>query len=50
VPFTSKAQQAYLFIHHPKIAREFASKTTNYKNLPDHVKQKAIKEAAKRSK
>ena len=40
MPFTSKAQMGYMFIHHPKIAKEFASKTANIKSLPYKVKQK----------
>ena len=37
-PFVSKAQQKYMFAKHPKIAREFASKTPNMKALPEHAK------------
>lgn len=42
MPFKSKAQQAYLYAKKPKIAKEFASKTskTQMKNLPKRVKQK----------
>jgi hypothetical protein len=36
-PFVSKAQQRYMFAKHPKIAEEFAAKTPNMKNLPEHV-------------
>jgi hypothetical protein len=37
MPFQSKVQQGYLFIHHPKVAKEFAKKTTKeqYKKLPE---------------
>lgn len=48
MPFKSRAQQAYLFIHNPKVAKEFASKTTDYKDLPEHVKKESIKKASKR--
>ena len=34
MPFKSKAQQKYLFANNPKVAREFASKTKDYKSLP----------------
>lgn len=39
MPFKSKAQQGYLFIHHPEIAEEFAEHTPKsaYKKLPEHV-------------
>lgn len=39
MPFKSKAQQGYMFIHHPELAKEFAAHTTNYKDLPEHVKR-----------
>lgn len=47
MPFVSKAQQGYMFKFHPKIAREFASKTPDFKSLPEHVKKKAISDAAR---
>lgn len=34
MPFKSKAQQKYLFANNPKVAREFANKTKDYKSLP----------------
>jgi len=37
MPFQSKAQQRYLFAKNPKVAQEFASKTKDYKDLPEHV-------------
>lgn len=39
MPFVSKSQQAYLEIHEPEVAKEFAKKTPKsaYKNLPEHV-------------
>jgi hypothetical protein len=40
MPFVSKAQARYLYKFKPKIAKEFASKTKNFKSLPMHVKKK----------
>jgi hypothetical protein len=40
MPFVSKAQARYMFMKHPKIAREFASKTSNIKKIPERVKKK----------
>ena len=40
MPFKSKAQQKYLFSRKPEIAKEFASKTKDYKSLPKKVKKK----------
>ena len=42
MPFKSKAQQAYLFIHKPKIAKRWAKEYGVSKNLPEHVMKKAI--------
>lgn len=39
MPFTSKAQARYMFARHPKIAKEFASKTSNIKALPNKIGQ-----------
>jgi hypothetical protein len=49
MPFASAKQAKFAFATHQKWAKEFASKT-NYKDLPEQVKHKAIKDAAKRSK
>jgi hypothetical protein len=52
VPFRSRAQQAYLFIHHPDVARRFAKDTPSsaYPKLPEHVKKHpVIEEMKKRS-
>jgi len=46
MPFSSKAQQKYLFAKHPKIAEEFAKKTPSIKALPERV-HPAAKTAAK---
>jgi hypothetical protein len=38
MPFKSEAQRAYMFIHHPNVAKEFAKATPKGKKLPKHVK------------
>jgi hypothetical protein len=38
MPFRSEAQRRYLWMHEPKVAREFAKKTQKGKKLPYHVK------------
>jgi hypothetical protein len=48
MPFVSKAQQGYMFMHMPKIAKEFAAKT-DFKSLPEKVKSKAISAASKKA-
>jgi hypothetical protein len=40
MPFKSKAQQRYLFAKEPKVAREFAAKTKDFKSLPERVGKK----------
>ena len=35
MPFKSKAQVKFMFAKHPKIAKEFASKTPSIKALPE---------------
>lgn len=40
MPFKSKKQVGYMFVHHPKIAKEFAKKTKSIKSLPTRVKKK----------
>ena len=44
MPFTSKAQQGYLFAKKPEVAREFAKATPKaaYGDLPEHVKKNAL--------
>lgn len=39
MPFKSRSQQAYLEIHEPAVAKEFAEKTPKsaYKNLPEYA-------------
>lgn len=40
MPFLSKAQAGYMWVHHPAIAREFAEKTKSLTALPEHVRKK----------
>jgi hypothetical protein len=40
MPFKSKAQQKYLYANNPKVAKEFAKETKNFKKLPNKVKKK----------
>ena len=40
MPFKSKAQAGYLFVHDPKVAKEFAAKTKSMMKLPEHVRKK----------
>lgn len=42
-PFTSKAQQRYMFLMHPDIAKRWAAKYGVPKNLPQHVKRKRVR-------
>jgi len=37
VPFKSQKQRAYLFAKEPKVAKEFANKTSKGKKLPVRV-------------
>lgn len=51
MPFRSKAQQAFMFLKHPSIAKRWADKYGTPKNLPKHVKKpakKPIKKPAKK--
>lgn len=50
-PFRSKAQQGFMFAKKPKLAKEFAAKTPNFKALPDKVSLTKFKKArAKKAK
>jgi hypothetical protein len=40
MPFESKTQARYMFATHPRLAKEFASKTASIKSLPEHVMKK----------
>jgi hypothetical protein len=46
MPMKSQAQRSYLWIHHPKIAAEFESKTPEGKRLPKHVKKTTMAKKA----
>lgn len=39
MPFESQAQRRFLFAKHPKVAKEFASKTPPNANLPARKSQ-----------
>ncbi len=39
MPFKSKAQMKYLYAKEPEIAKEFASKTKDFKRLPEKKKK-----------
>jgi len=45
MPFKSKAQQGWMFVHHPEMAKEWAEETPNIKNLPEYKesRKKAMK-------
>jgi hypothetical protein len=40
MPFKSKAQRSYLYIHHPNVAKEFEKQTKKGNKLPEHIKRK----------
>lgn len=40
MPFRSKAQMRWMFVHHPRIARRWAHHTRNLKRLPAHVRRR----------
>lgn len=43
MPFKSKSQMRFLFSQKPEIAKEFESKTKNFKKLPIKIKKKTGK-------
>ena len=43
MPFTSKAQDKWMFANKPKMAKEWASKTPSIKSLPEHHSGKGTK-------
>jgi hypothetical protein len=49
MPFKSSAQRAYMFIHLPKLAKEFAAHTPKGAKLPKHV-EGAFKRAKRKKK
>lgn len=42
MPAKSKAELKYLFVHDPRVAKEFADATPDISKLPEHVKKKAM--------
>lgn len=46
MPFKSAAQRAFMFIHHPEIAKEFQAATPKGAKLPKHVKKAEAKSRA----
>jgi hypothetical protein len=48
MPFLSKAQQRFMFSQHPDIAKRWAKKTPDFKNLPEHIKKKVLKRTLKK--
>jgi hypothetical protein len=49
MPLQSKAQQAYLAIHHPDLLHKFAKETSEsqMKHLPEHKKKRKLKKRKK---
>lgn len=47
MPFKSKAQRAYMYSRHPKLAKEFESKTPKGAVLPKRVGKRAFKKTRK---
>lgn len=47
MPFRSEAQRRYLFMAHPKIAREFADATPKNADLPEKVGQQSAESTKK---
>lgn len=40
MPFESKAQMRFMYAKHPRMAKEFAGKTPNMSELPEHKKDR----------
>jgi len=40
MPFKSRAQRAYMYIHHPRIAKRWSKHTPKGKKLPYKVRRK----------
>lgn len=45
MPFESKAQQKFMFSQKPELAKEFAKKTKDFKDLPEHADGSADNDA-----
>jgi len=43
MPFSSKAQQKFLFAKHPEIAKRWVNETPDIKSLPEHKKKVKIR-------
>ncbi len=39
MPFQSQAQRAYMYIHHPEIAKRWSKEYPNQGKLPEHKKK-----------
>ncbi len=50
MPFTSKAQQGFMFMHHPDIAKRWAQDYGVPKDLPEHVGNKLKERFTKKGK
>jgi len=48
MPFRSKAQRRLLFAKHPALARKWAAEYGTQKDLPEHVKKRALRKLAGR--
>lgn len=48
MPFKSQAQRAYLFIHHPEIAKRWAAEYPNQKKLPKYKSNGLVKSKPKK--
>ena len=42
MPFASRAQQEFMFVKHPKVAKKWAKHTPDIKNLPQHVSEDSV--------
>jgi hypothetical protein len=42
MPFVSQAQRKFMFSQHPEIAKEFAAKSPDMKDLPVRKKKKKV--------
>jgi len=45
MPFRSESQRRFMYAKHPEIAKRWSKEYPNQGDLPEHVKQKALKEA-----
>lgn len=47
MPFKSEAQRRFMYARHPKLAREFQSKTPKGAKLPERLTRKVAKRSRK---